>query len=151
MDRQLLLTTGMAILGMMFNVYAVNVITGYKNRPDYYISKCGYEKKCSSEERDIDNNNRASVDKVRNDFYSKRNNYLLLIGIVMLVSSFFIKIPCVRNAFAIAGILTILYVTMLNWYKYDDKFRLIVVSLGMASLIYIAYKIYNKNNILPAF
>lgn len=138
-----------SILGTLFNVYAVNVLTSFNKKPEYYKSNCTYKRKCNTEELRIDDINRKMHDNIRKSFDHKKNIGLLLIGIIMIILSLLIKNPYIRNGFGIAGLFTILYATIINWPDYDDKLRLVIITIGLIFVSYSAIKIYSGKPIIP--
>lgn len=138
-----------SILGTLFNVYAVNVLTSFNKKPSYYKSVCTYKQVCSEEELRIDNINRNTHNNIRKSFDHKKNIGLLLIGIIMIILSLLIKNPYIRNGFGLAGLITIIYATIMNWIDYDDKIRLVIITIGLIFISYIAIKIYNDKPIIP--
>lgn len=138
-----------SILGTLFNVYAVNVLTSYNKKPEYYKSKCTFARECNEEELRLDEINEKMHNNIRKSFDRKKNIGLLLIGIIMIILSLLIKNPYIRTGFGIAGLMTIIYATLINWSDYNDKLRLVMITIGLLFISYIAIKVYNGKPIIP--
>jgi len=148
MDKGIIITIALTILGTMFNVYAVNVLTGYKNKPDYYWPSYN-SLEISVEERQIDSIKRAKNKELIEKYDYNRNIGLLVIGVLMIILSLVIKNPYIRNGLGIAGLLTILYGTTCNWYRYNDNLKLGIVTASIVIVGFMAMRIYNGQPILP--
>ena len=118
---------GIAVLLVMFNVYFINVMTGYDRRPEYCYMNCN----------PVNENLRDSL-----DYY--RHLGLLIIGILNLVMAMLVNISYVSTALGISGLITLIYATGGYWNKYDDKMRLVIVTLGLGLVIYMAYRVFGK-------
>jgi hypothetical protein len=71
----------------------------------------------------------------RNVFFAN-----LIIGIIILVTGFFLALPAVSSGLMGAGIILIIYGTMRYWGNLSDIWRTLVLGISLAILVWLGYK-----------
>lgn len=135
------------IMLVLFNFYFVNVVTSQESKPELppypfaQITMCNLnDKGCNSIGSDLEHEEKMrkyeEVKGIRDQYNYNRNVGLLVIGIVNILI-FLVLDHSIGSSFGLAGILTVLYGTMLNWSRYNDKTKLGITTAGLASVFFI--------------
>lgn len=152
------ISCGIAILLVMFNVYFINVVTGYDKKPDYPdypFDNCTpiyHSEKpdpTCEEKLAIKKHKYDGVKIVREKLEYRRHLGLLVMGIINLVLAMLINTPYISTALGISGLITLIFATGTFWSKYNDKARLCIVTTGLVIVIYMTYRLFGKEMNLP--
>lgn len=156
-SNKFIISVAIAILVVLFNVYLVNVVTGYDKRPeypDYPRTPIAYPKNglneeeiaIANEERDIDKQKYDEEYKIikaeRDKLAFRRHIGLLIMGIVNIVISILVTNTYIKNGIGVAGLITLIFATGSYWTRYNDKVRLGVVTAGLVIFLFIAARMY---------
>ena len=128
-----ILAAVIAILLIIFNIYLVNYVS------DNIINKSTVQpvKRNPLDYLSIDRTNDSS--KVIG---------LYIVGIIAIIISLFITNSAIKYGLLIGGILTILYGFFRDWSQRNELYKLIIFAVGLIVVIYMAYRLYNKQSII---
>ena len=155
--NKIILPGAISILLIMFNIYLVNVVTGYDKRPEYptYISPypklpsnmVNAEDSNTYEEMELErmkyDEEYAAVKERREKLAFRRHLGLLTIAIIDIIISILISNTYIKNGVGLAGLITLLFATGSYWTLYSDKIRLAVVSIGLIIMLFLAVRLYS--------
>lgn len=127
MDTDLIIKMAIVIVGLLFNVYAANVLTNYNKVESTYSSDSNLPYK-----------ERQSI---RNKYRHNRDITLLTFGILMLITAVLTPTHTVKIGLGLAGVLTIFYSAIINWSSFDDRYRLFIVTFALIFLCYSGIKV----------
>lgn len=138
METDTVITIAIVLLLVLFNIYFSNVITSQSDVPEHpsYPFECNSSEK-GSEECKMKIKEYEETKKVIEKYSFNFNISLLILGILNVVL-YMLMDNGLNLGFGIAGIITILYATILNWSRYNDKVKLGIVTVGLFS-IWIAF------------
>lgn len=126
MNGNNLIGIAIIIVGILFNVYASNVLTDY-NKVSQYIE---------------DNNLKYDEQKIiRRKYKGRRDITMLVFGTLMLIAAVLVPNPNIKVGLGVAGIFTIFYSAIINWDRFDDKYRLFIVSFTLGFLCYAGIRV----------
>lgn len=129
MDGGFITTSSVTILLVLFAFYLINVITKQESKPDYIYQSCIFTKEKDEKKKEEIEENR----KIREQYNFNRNIGLLIMGIVYMLIYFAMENQ-INTSFGIAGIITILYGTIMNWTRYNDKIKLAITATGLMAV-----------------
>jgi len=90
---------------------------------------CDYDYTCSEE-----------YDSVREGYENFLFYFNLVLGLIVVVVSFFLAAEAVSAGFLAGGVIQILYGTIRNWVNLSDIFRTIMLGVALVVLVYVGYK-----------
>lgn len=137
------------ILSVLFNIYAINVLTDYKNKPNRpYCFPLG--DKNLTEER-LEENEKCHKEKEEKMALIKKYDFnrhigLLGIGFACIFFAIIINNSYIKTGLGTSGLFTLLYGSLLYWSYYDDKARLGIISTGFILMLYIASRVFSMRD-----
>ncbi len=150
--KEIILGLIIAVVFLMFAVYGTKLIY---DSPDYndYCEKyppAPQEKNLTNHTFENQLNERdcyINYEKVRKDYSKNLFIISIIVSIlVILISSFTIKIESVSGGLMLGSLMFIIYGTGGYWQYMDDLLRFIILGLALGVLIYIGYKLNNMKN-----
>lgn len=93
---------------------------------------------------DSDYTNRINYDKARASYEKKVFITLIVFGVLLLVLGGFVSIQILSISFAWGGVLSLIIGSLRYWSSADTIFKVIILALALALLIWLAVKKFNK-------
>lgn len=88
--------------------------------------------------------NQLNYQKARSAYEMKVFITLIVFGVLLLVSSGFVGIQILSVSFAWGGVLSLIIASLRYWSNADNLFKVIILAIALALLIWVAVKKFNK-------
>ena len=157
-----LLSIAIAIVSVLFIVYGINTFYKGPDRSDYcddveYRIEVDF---CEDDDSncflDPKNETYSTVnpeyEECTENFQNARERYnmvifiiMTIIGLIMVIGSFFINIDSVAFGILAGGILSIFVGVIRNWNNVQDWMKFLILGVVLIALIWISYKKMNEN------
>lgn len=137
MKTETVISIAIAIMVFFFNLYLTNVIFGDEDKLSTLFLA------------DVPVAVREARNMAKDRLKMNKFNFKFILGIVFILSALVVKNNFVRDGLALGGILTLTITNIMNWNEFDDVKKLGIISIGLASIIYVGTRVYNNKEWLP--
>lgn len=76
---------------------------------------------------------------------------MLLIGILTIAASGFIKTPSTKLGLGLAGLFCVIYAIIWNWGTYQELVKILILGLSLIVLFMLSIRLYSVDNISDIF
>jgi len=140
------LILGIVIVANLFINYSLSLVLSEPSYNDFcpqtYIAT-----PASDAGQTICSNNYTAAS---NDYQAKVFTVLIVIGVLLVVASFFVKTnPVVSTALSFSGLLSIVIASMRYWSSADNWVKVIILGVALVALIALAIRKFKNETIRP--
>jgi len=136
------LILGIVIVANLFINYSLSLVL---SEPQYndFCPQTYTATPASDAEQTICSNNYTAAS---NDYQAKVFTVLIVIGVLLVVASFFVKTnPVVSTALSFSGLLSIVIASMRYWSSADNWVKVIILGVALLALISLAVRKFKNS------